>query len=132
MKIGQSYNPPASLIERMQKAHAEGKEGATKASFSAPSSARADEAKPTSGLQRDVLAIAEKVMAGDVASEQDARAQVLGAIVEQRYGDMVPSTQKRQAVQALEITLLDDPAFCQEVDQMLVLAARELTTNQGR
>lgn len=131
MKIGQSYSPPPSLIERMQKAHAEGKESASKASFEAPA-ARAEEVKTSSPLQRSVLGIAEKVMTGKVANEHDARREVLGAIVEQRYGDMVPPTQKRQAVQALEITLLDDPAFCQEVDQMLVLAARELTaTGRG-
>lgn len=139
MKIGQG-NPAGgvntSLIEQMQKAHAERleetqKSGGSSSTFSMGEVEAAQPSDATSSLpslDRKVVGIAERVLKGDLKDAIGARKEVLHAIVDTRYGDMIPTHKRRQTVQLLEQNMLDDPAFSKEVDHMLILAARQVAT----
>jgi len=127
MKIGQGQLDTSQLIERMQKAHAESKETKdTGSSFSISAAASTNESAPTSGIERSVMGIAERVLKGDLSDPVATRREVLSAIVDDKFGDMVEPSQKRRTLEMLEATLGEDPSFTREVDDMLVLAARSL------
>ncbi len=138
MKIGQG-NPAggmnASLIEQMQRAQSERLEGTQKTgnaskAFSMESTQQVEGAASTDAmpsLDRKVVGIAERVLRGELQDAGSARKEVLHAIVDERYGDAIPKSQRRQTIKVLEQNMLDDPAFTREVDQMLILAARQVT-----
>jgi hypothetical protein len=72
------------------------------------------------------MGIAERVLKGDLSDPVATRREVLSAIVDDKFGDMVEPSQKRRTLEMLEATLGEDPSFTREVDDMLVLAARSL------
>lgn len=126
MKIGQNLQAP--LFEQMQKAHAD----AVKTSPAAPfatrdvDASRAPDATSTPPLRAAVSETAQQILSGKITSPEQARSQVLQAIISDRWGDKLSPAQLRSVSKTLEQTLLDDPNFAQEIDQMLILAAAEL------
>ncbi len=136
----------AELFAQMRKAHTERKqEVAGAGDFSitqahkspqastpeVSSASAAQGTRPAEGvpkLERSVMEIARKVLDGQVRQPAEARQQVIAAIVDERYGAIVPPSQRPQLMAALEFTLAEDPKFTQEVDRMLILAARDLAT----
>lgn len=130
MKIGQ--NTATSLLEKMQQAHAEAADGAAKRPTSFSVNTPAGVAGPTPGaapaspLHASVSEIAGRVLSGELKTPERARVEVLHAIIKDKWGDKLSPAQHRQVSKSLEQNLVDDPAFVQEVDQMLILAALEL------
>jgi hypothetical protein len=136
MKIGNGPDP--SLLERMKAAHtesvqaadtaaAEGAGGAstpTGTSQAAPSS----KAPAPTGLKREALVIARDVVAGKFGSDDEVRMRILDAIVDTRFGDGLDRSERKRASKLLSVTLAQDPKFKAEIDEMLVLASRELHT----
>ena len=137
MKIGQGQGAvggagASSLIEQMQKAHAESVEKAggsskTSRSFSMDQvqGASATQAEKVSPLDKKVISIAERVLKGELGEPAAARKEVLHAIIEERYAEMLTGPRKRQALKTLEGAMLEDPSFARQVDQMLILAAQK-------
>lgn len=137
MKIGQGQTTIGgaganSLIEQMQKAHAESVEKAggsskTSRSFSVDQAQGASSApgEQISSLDRKVVSIAERVLKGELGEPAAARKEVLHAIIEDRYAGMLGGSKKRQAIKTLEGAMLEDPTFSREVDRMLILAAQK-------
>jgi hypothetical protein len=127
MKIGQNLQAP--LFEKMHKAHADAAKTPTAAPF-APKDVDTcrtpDATLPAPPLRTAVSAIAQKILDGQIKAPEQARSQVLQAIISDRWGDKLSPTQHRAISKALEQALLDDPNFSQEIDQMLILAAAEL------
>lgn len=145
MKVNQGAQP-SQLFEQMRKAHTDRKQeisGADKASgFSLQNTGAASgagtagvqgatgaQATQTTGLQKSILQIAQKVLDGKHAEPVAARREVIEAIVDDRFGGMIDPSKRRQTVSMLEYTLSEDPHFAKEVDQMLIFAARELATS---
>lgn len=131
MKINdaQSQLDASQLIEQMQKAHNEGQEArATGGGFALQGAAAPEAPREVSALERSVMQVAQRVLDGEVTEPVAARREVIGVIVDERYGELVEPSQRRRAMQALEVTLGQDPTFAREVDNMLILAARDLAT----
>ena len=135
MKVGSGGGGiDPSLIERIQAAHAEEVGEASSASAaestgatSAASSAAASAApEPPTGLKLGALEVARAVVKGDIQESSVARERIIDAIVDDRFGDALDRPEARQAKKMLKSMLADDPNFTREVDEMLVLAAREL------
>ena len=127
MKVNQGA--PA-LIEQMRQAHAEGKAKASKTGegFSLPQEASQGAPSTASPIESSLMSIARKVVEGDINTPVDARKQVIAAIVDDRYGNMIEPQQRTETLSMLEDTLVDDPQFSKEVDHMLILASQQLAT----
>lgn len=137
MKIGQGQANiggagAKSLIEQMQKAHAESVEKASGSSKTSRTFSMEQvqgsspaPAEKVSELDKKVVSIAERVLKGELEEPGEARQEVLHAIVEERYAELLTGPRKRQALKTLEGAMLGDPAFAREVDRMLILAARK-------
>ena len=136
MKVGQGDGAgaqAASLIEQMQRAHADGLERADSPSksFSLDRTQGASETSKAApveapAVEKAVLGIAKRVVSGELKESVVARREVLTAMVEDRFGHMLPAKLKRQTLKTLEQSLAHDPQFAREVDEMLVLAAERL------
>jgi len=135
MKIGNG----SGLLERMKAAHTEGVQaGAEVAAFdaAAPTSAPAStgrttiapQADPPTGIKRAALEIARDVIDGKFGADDKVRSRSLDAIVVARVGDALSRPERKRASKMLEVTLAQDPKFKAELDEMLVLASRELHT----
>lgn len=128
MKIG---NGQPALIDQMRQAHLERQgelegQGAKPFELDRSGEAEVGRAAPT-GLKAEVMGIADQVIRGEVDDVAQVRRQVIEAIVEERYADLIAELpNKRKALDTLEATLSQDPTFSQEVDRMLILAARDL------
>jgi hypothetical protein len=79
-------------------------------------------------LKQSLLQVAERAIQGRFDGESDARNAVVESIVAQRYSAGLEPEQTEQIMRTLTATLAGDPTFCAEVDQMLLLAARELNS----
>ncbi len=143
MKVGDGNANAAShgdILERMERAHrqeaAEGVDDAQSPSgaASAESLGAATGAGATSEpseLQSRLLETAARALDGEFDSADALRGEVVDAIVEQRYADGVPADQLDGIKNTVRATLTGDPVFRDEVDNMLVLAARELARKSG-
>ena len=136
MKIGNGPDP--SLLERMKAAHTESVQatdteaadgvGTTSTPAPAGQTEAAVKAPPPTGLKRDALVIARDVVNGKFSSDDEVRARILDAIVDSRFGDGLDRSERKRASKMLSVTLAQDPKFKAEIDEMLVLASRELHT----
>lgn len=127
MKIGQNLQAP--LFEQMQKAHADAVQTPAATPFVTKDvdvSRAPDTTALAPPLRAAVSEIAQKVLGGQIKAPEQARSQVLQAIISDRWGDKLSPAQHRSVSKTLEQALLDDPNFVQEIDQMLILAAVEL------
>ncbi len=138
MKIGSGPGGlEPSLLERIQEAHTEAIE-ATPASSAASGAPDADAASPTppasldvaapTGLKLDALCVARDVLNGTISTVEEARTRILDAIVDTRFGNAIPPSERKRCMKMLDLTLANDPNFKIEIDEMLVLAAREIHT----
>ncbi len=122
--------PGVELLQRMQELHQETLEqtkGTSTFSVDAPSST--DATSPTSevsALRERIEVEATKALRGDYASDSEIRSAVIDLILDERLGEQVTPAQRRKVGKKLKEDLVDDPGFVRQVDDMLLLAAREL------
>lgn len=134
MKI---QNPAASatLLARIKAAHAEEVAEATPGAAKPASAARAagpareaTPAAPASPIERAIVAVAQDVIQGRIDSPERARGAVVDAIVAHSYGHLLSGDQA--TVDMVKLSLVDDPQFQREVDDMLIHAARDLARSR--
>lgn len=142
MDIGNNGFSPRSgddLLQRMERAHARETEATSNVDAAASSGAGSlegvDRSGATSGagspeLEKQLLTTASDALEGNFSGPDEVRATVVETIVDTRYGDGLAKSEHDRIVTTLEQTLIDDPEFRAEVDNMLILAARELARNQ--
>ena len=126
MKVNGSSSLDPSLIEQMQKAHSSAKTQEAAPAFSTEGAAQVAPPASTPPPSQGVNRVAGRVLSGEISDPVEARREVVVSLVDERFGAIVPAGKKRQAVSMLEDTLLEDPNFAKEVDQMLLMAARDL------
>ena len=139
MKVGDGgfgAGNQGDLLQRMQRAHtreseAAGKVGdspafdASQRSSAAGKSDRASRAQNPE-LEDELLTTASAALEGEFETDDQIRGAVVETIVDTRYGDDLADSERSRIVSTLEQTLVDDQEFRAEVDNMLILAAREL------
>lgn len=86
----------------------------------------AGEAAGADALQVQMLEIAQRALHGQILDDRALRAEVIQAIVVQRFSHLLPAPQLSEITQTLCGALVADPSFCAEIDRALVLAARRL------
>lgn len=142
MKIG-SPESGDDLLARMQEAAESARAEKSSASFD---SATVSESPQTEGIATDsassvsstapagpserinarLKTTAADVLDGRLEDPRKVRGQVVEIVVDEKYADHLSTREKRAITKTLKETLVDDPAFKQEVDTMLMLAAREV------
>jgi hypothetical protein len=123
--------PTSELLQQMQELHQDSVEqtgNAESASFTvdqteASAPVHSVEVSP---LQERIEVEATRALNGDFASDADIRGAVIDAILDERLGDRVSGSDRRKMVKTLKENLVEDPGFVRQVDDMLLLAAREL------
>ena len=136
MKVGNG-GAGEDLIQRMKEAHHSEVEQAPESD--APSSATATSAESVGGadesddakLQENLLGTASDALDGKYESSDQLRGAVVETIVDTRYGTNLSDEQRTSVVDTLKQTLVDDVEFQREVDNMLILAARELARSDS-
>ncbi|MGM0555887.1 MAG: hypothetical protein ACQEVA_05885 [Myxococcota bacterium] len=138
MKIGNDgFNAGGKddLLERMERAHRREAEAANSvdagSSFDAT---RVGDAQKTTGasqtekseLETHLLETASAALEGEYDGPDDVRGAVVETIVDTRYGEGLARSERSHIVETLQQTLVDDREFRAEVDNMLILAARQL------
>ena len=128
------------LLQRMQEAHEQdkttkaGKTEAQKTFSLDPTHA----AHPTesiaraepSELQTRLRATAQKALRGEFREAAAVREAVVEDILRDRWEDKLGRAQTTKMLRALKPTLVDDPEFTRQVDEMLILAARNVGTSR--
>lgn len=143
MKIGNNSNFNSShitenLLQRMREAHAEarteaaaGRRVVVAGQASLPeleNASRAETSVDQQKLQARLLAIAGDALDEKYATPTDIREAVVDAILDERFGDSVKGIEREHVSNTLKASLVDDPQFSRQVDNMLILAARKLGT----
>ena len=77
-------------------------------------------------IEREMIATACEVVAGQYETADQVRAAVVDTVVDARYDDLVAGRQRDDIVAAVRETLTGDATFRAEVENMLVHAARRL------
>ena len=133
MKIGDGNTqvpPDADLLERMEAAHSQGISQADQASAADGAGAAGGGAEqleePAGELEARLLDTARAGLEGGFESADDIRQKVVDVLVDQRYADRLSDEEHRQVRDTLRASLVNDPQFRREVDNMLVLAAGKL------
>lgn len=72
--------------------------------------------------------IAERAIRGEFPDSTAVRTEVVEELLRLRWSAHLPAEELGQMLHELTPTLIDDPAFVREVDELLLLAARELDT----
>lgn len=116
------------LFDRMRRAAGTDKTANATAASATAAPVEVDSARQADGLERDVRVTAERVLRGELADPAQARGAVVEQILRHRWDGRVEAAQLDQMVDALTATLVDDPEFRRQIDEMLVLAAREVGT----
>lgn len=140
MRIGDGNSPVGSddLLDRMAEARAEktgvdataeaASSGRTDATTAADAAGQAQAATPDElgPLKERLLSTAERALEGGFESADALRCEVVGVIVDERYGAHLSDGERDAIVETLQSSLADDPEFKAEVDNMLILAAGHL------
>lgn len=128
------------LLQRMQEAHKQDKtdgvgktEGQKTFSIDQAQTARpADQvgkAEPTQ-LQTRLRTTAEKALRGEFPDAAAVREAVVEDILRDKWEAKLGRTQTTKMLRALKPTLVDDPEFTRQVDEMLILAARNVGSSR--
>lgn len=132
------------LLQRMQEAveqqktkEIDGTPGAEKASFrldelQPPQQVDATEASQASPLQTRVRETAARALRGEFSDSESIRGAVVEDIVRDRWEPRLGRAEARKIVKSMKETLSGDPEFARQVDEMLILAARELGSRGSR
>ena len=129
------------LLQRMQEAHETQK--TTGPSDAAPSQKsfrlddvqkaagpqRLDETQP-SALQSRVRDTAQKALRGEFPDAAAVRAAVVDDVLRERWEPKVGRAKIAKMIKTMKPTLVDDPEFTRQVDEMLIMAARNLGSNR--
>jgi len=122
------------LLQRMQEAHERQRvEGGTVGGMAAD---RTEGARPADAIEPPestaraldarVRDIANRALAGEFATSGEVREAVIGEIVDERFGEGLDLSTRRDMTRVLRDALADDPEFGRQVDDMLVMAASDL------
>ena len=126
MKID-GQNQAIDLLQRMQEARDAGQTDATKATFAVEPSRETTAADTTPSLDGRLRDVAVKAMDGGFKTADDVRVAVIEEIVDDRLDALVSKrTERKRLIDGLKTTLVDDPEFQKQVDDMLVMAARDI------
>ncbi len=128
MKIN-GKNPSVDLIARMQEAHKTEKSKSSKTfNISEVGSATpAEDASGATSLDGQLRITAQKALKGAFNDDKELRLEVISKIVDERFdGVLTKRTEKTKLLKGLEATLLSDPEFGNQIDDMMMLAAKEL------
>lgn len=125
MKIN-GQNTAVDLIQRMQDAHKSEKTSPTK-DFKLGGPQKVGKEVETSPLDGKLRISAEKALSGEIKTARELRLEVISHIVDEKL-DGIAKTRvtKKKLVQGLESTLLSDPEFGKQIDDMMVMAARSI------
>lgn len=139
MKVGDGgfgAGDQGELLQRMQRAHTReteaagevGDAGAFDASQRTSGIGKSDRALRSQNpeLEAELLSTASDALEGKFEGDDQIRGAVVETIVDTRYGDDLADSERTRIVSTLEQTLVDDHEFRAEVDNMLILAARQL------
>lgn len=135
MKIDGQSN--SDLLQRMQQMHQEGTEKAerspgpakTSSDFSvdAPSAeSAAPVAEKKSELASRIETEATRALKGEYSDDAEVREAVIDAVLDERLGGKLNAAEDRRMRGTLKDALVEDPAFMRKVDDMLLLAARDI------
>lgn len=139
MKIDGSQMPD-DLLQRMQEAHEQKRTDAvdgasdavgTDATFSVGDLQGVEaprEVEPTerADLELRLEETAKKALSGEFPDAQSVRGEVVEHIIRDRWESRVGKAKTSQMIRTLKPTLVDDPEFSRQVDEMLIMAARQL------
>lgn len=126
-----------SLLQRMQQANrapeveSTTSVGSEEKTFSVGELQSAGPAAPTkaaepSALETELRATAERALRGEYNDAQSLRAEVVEHILRDRWEAKVGRAKTAKMIRTLKPTLVEDPEFARQVDEMLIMAAREL------
>lgn len=139
MKIDGSHIAD-DLLQRMQEAHETQATQATQDAapqktfrldeLQGTSAAQPVEATQPSALEARVRETAQKALRGEFADAEAVRAAVVEDVLRERWEPKVGRAQVAKMIKTLKPTLVDDPEFTRQVDEMLVMAARQLGSSR--
>lgn len=127
MKID-GQNQLVDLIQRMQEAHDTAKTDGASFSLSEQVAHTSRVDSPTeAGLIDRLKETATKALDGGFKDAESVRLAVVEDIVDDKLADLVPKrSEKKKLIDGLQRTLVQDPEFEKQVDDMLIMAAREV------
>ena len=136
MKIDGTHGTD-TLLQRMQEAHQSPESVATEATndvgkgfrvadVSPTAPTEATEATEATRLVSNLRSTAEKALRGEFAGPSEVRAEVVDHILRERWEAKLGKAKTAKMIRTMKPTLVDDPEFAREVDEMLIMAAREL------
>lgn len=124
------------LLQRMQEAHEQQKTSQIdkadgQKTFSLDQVRSAQETQKTSevektSLQTRLQTTAEKALRGEFKDAAAVREAVVEDILREKWEPKVGRAKAAQMLRTLKPTLVDDPTFTRQVDEMLILAARNV------
>jgi hypothetical protein len=128
------------LLQRMQEAHEQQKTSTvsgtdTQKTFSVEQLAATREPEAVgevaaSGLETQLRATAEKALRGEFPDSAAVREAVVEDVLRDRWEAKVGRSQVEKMIRTLKPTLVDDPEFARQVDEMLIMAARSVGTSR--
>ncbi len=118
------------LLERMRSAaqSAATPSGASAGAARSPADAVGAATPDVSPLESNLREIAQRALDGAYADASQLRGDVVQQIVRDRWQGQIRPEKVEELVDELSRTLVDDPEFSRTVDEMLVLAARHVST----
>lgn len=127
------------LLQRMQEARDTQKTESTEAVGSEQQTFSLDELQQSSPvaqsqrtepteLESKLRVTAEKALRGEFESAEAVRGEVVEHILRDRWENKVGRGKTAKMIRSLKPTLVSDPEFTREVDNMLITAARQLDT----
>ncbi len=128
MKIN-GQNLGVDLIAQMQDIHKTEKAQSSSKTFdlSKTEFTKASPSDAPSSLDGKLRVTAEKALKGEFKNENELRLEVISTIVEDRFdGILNKRSEKKKLLKGLEETLLNDPEFGNQIDDMMLMAARDL------
>lgn len=126
MKID-GQNLAADLVQRMQEAHKSAKSDAATETFSVQTQNVEPASETKSPLESKLQETANAALNGEYKDADAIRSAVIEHIVDEKLSHLTTKrTERKKLVEGLERTLLTDPEFQNQVDDMLVMAARQI------
>jgi hypothetical protein len=124
--------PAAELLQQIQELHRQSVDQTTTDSapgFSVDTASPASSTAPASAstpLQDRIEVEASRALNGEFSTDAEVRSAVIDVIIDEKFGDRLSVADRRKMTRTLKENLVDDPGFVRQVDDMLLLAAREL------
>lgn len=85
-------------------------------------------ATASSPLEASLRTTAERALRGEFSDAAAVRGEVVEQILRERWTQRVGEDKVAEMIDELSANLVDDPEFQREIDEMLVVAARTVST----